>query len=533
MKNIFGKSGIGKTENLISVLMAADDAEKNEKTGTAPSLQDPAEMPEKTNSVDMNADDMNIDVSDYIVSDPENTSDGVFFNAVPEEHIVPGKQDVPEEQNVPDRHSAQEERDAQEGTPVSCEGNETTAPSPCRVIIIGTAHVSEKSVAQVKEAIRTYSPDVVAVELCARRYKGLTEPEPEKEMSVKDIISGGKIYYHLLYMLLAHLQKKMGDQMGVPPGSEMIAAIEGAQETGAEISLIDRDIQVTFRRFIAKMSLWEKIRFFVTLLGGSFGSGDDDEEMSVENLTDQDVITALIEEFRKVAPTVAGVLIDERDAYLAANILRTIRKAGPGKTVVVVIGAGHRKGVMTYLDRPSTIPDPATLVVVPEKKIGIGKIIGMLMILIVFLLFGYILYSIATQPGLTIETFFLAFGAWFFINGALSALGAAVARGHYTSVVTAFCIAWLTSLNPFLAAGWFAGLAEARVRRPTTRDFSEAVSADTVSEMMSNNFFRVLAVAALANIGSVAGTFIGAYVVLQISGLDMAALLKEIIYSVI
>ena len=520
MKNIFGKIGIGKIENLISVLMTADDTEKNGKTDTAPSLQDPAEMPEKMNPGDMNADDMNIDVSDYIVSDPENTSDGALFNAVPDEHIIPEKQDVPEE------------RDAQEKTPVPGEGNETPAP-PCRVIIIGTAHVSEKSVSQVKDAIRTYSPDVVAVELCARRYKGLTEPEPEKEMSVKDIISGGKIYYHLLYMLLAHLQKKMGDQMGVPPGSEMIAAIEGAQETGAEISLIDRDIQVTFRRFIAKMSLWEKIRFFVTLLSGSFGSDDDDENLSIENLTDQDVITALIEEFRKVAPTVAGVLIDERDAYLAANILRTIRKAGPGKTVVVVIGAGHRKGVMNYLDHPSTIPDPATLVIVPEKKIGIGKIIGVLMIFIVFLLFGYILYSIATQPGLTMETFFMAFGAWFFINGALSALGAAVARGHYTSVVTAFCIAWLTSLNPFLAAGWFAGLAEARVRKPTTKDFSNAVSADTVSEMMSNNFFRVLAVAALANIGSVAGTFIGAYVVLRISGLDMASLLKDIIYSVI
>ena len=142
MKNIFGKIGIGKIENLISVLMTADDTEKNGKTDTAPSLQDPAEMPEKMNPGDMNADDMNIDVSDYIVSDPENTSDGALFNAVPDEHIIPEKQDVPEE------------RDAQEKTPVPGEGNETPAP-PCRVIIIGTAHVSEKSVSQVKDAIRT------------------------------------------------------------------------------------------------------------------------------------------------------------------------------------------------------------------------------------------------------------------------------------------------------------------------------------------------------------------------------------------
>ena len=43
--------------------------------------------------------------------------------------------------------------------------------------IIGTAHVSSKSVALVKEQISEYSPDVVAVELCESRMASLMEPE--------------------------------------------------------------------------------------------------------------------------------------------------------------------------------------------------------------------------------------------------------------------------------------------------------------------------------------------------------------------
>ncbi len=38
------------------------------------------------------------------------------------------------------------------------------------IILIGTAHISEESVNEVRQAIETYKPDIVAVELCQRRY---------------------------------------------------------------------------------------------------------------------------------------------------------------------------------------------------------------------------------------------------------------------------------------------------------------------------------------------------------------------------
>ena len=70
----------------------------------------------------------------------------------------------------------------------------------------------------------------------------------------------------------------MGNQLGVSPGSEMKEAVKSAQEIGAGIALIDRDIQVTFKRFLAKLSFGEKLKMAYTILKGMlFGDGEEVE----------------------------------------------------------------------------------------------------------------------------------------------------------------------------------------------------------------------------------------------------------------
>jgi len=126
----------------------------------------------------------------------------------------------------------------------------------------------------------------------------------------------------------------------------------------------------------------------------------------------------------------------------------------------------------------------------------------------------------------------IAVSYWIIINGVLSAAGAALARGHPKSILTAFSVAWLTSLNPLMGAGWLTGLMEAKERPPSTDDFKTILEAETVNEMMSNGLFRVLLVAALANLGSMLGTFIGAYVVLSVTGIDPREVLRELFSSI-
>ena len=63
-------------------------------------------------------------------------------------------------------------------------------------------------------------------------------------------------------------------------------------------------------------------------------------------------------------------------------------------------------------------------------------------------------------------------------------------------------------MNPAVAAGWFAGAVEAKVRTPTVKDFQDLSTIETTRQFLNNRVIRVLMVAALANIGSVIGTFV-------------------------
>ena len=100
---------------------------------------------------------------------------------------------------------------------------------PSKIVLIGTAHVSEKSVVEVRAAIRNLKPDIVGVELCRGRYDSLKGNIQETQLPIKEMLSEGKVYHYIIHWLLAYVQKKIGDDMGVKPGAEMLAALEEAE----------------------------------------------------------------------------------------------------------------------------------------------------------------------------------------------------------------------------------------------------------------------------------------------------------------
>ncbi len=87
-----------------------------------------------------------------------------------------------------------------------------------RIILVGTAHVSDRSVVEVNEVIEKENPDIVAVELCKGRYQALKGEEESKEVNIKELLSGSKFYYFLVQLLLAYVQKKIGTDQGTKPG---------------------------------------------------------------------------------------------------------------------------------------------------------------------------------------------------------------------------------------------------------------------------------------------------------------------------
>ena len=56
------------------------------------------------------------------------------------------------------------------------------------IILIGTAHISKESVKEVKEAIEKYQPDIVAVELCKRRYEAITKKDKWESTPVTQLL---------------------------------------------------------------------------------------------------------------------------------------------------------------------------------------------------------------------------------------------------------------------------------------------------------------------------------------------------------
>ncbi|MBE0517037.1 MAG: TraB/GumN family protein [Methanophagales archaeon] len=464
------------------------------------------------------------------------------------------------------------------------------------ILLIGTGHVLEKSVKEVEEVIAREKPDVVAVELCEARYRALKGEL--RDFSPKELLSAGNPFLLLTHWLLAYVQRRIGKEFGIEPGADMMAAIKKAEELGCKIALIDRPIQITMQRFWKKMRFVEKLKMIFSIilsiaqLGGN-GRGEEAESekkeltmggtganskplqglwvrgrsprcggtgsardgaephmIELDRITDDDVVTQLVNELRAFSPGAATALLDERDAYIASNLLelqtqtfeksltknatqqtleKSLTKNATQQTleksltedkrrIVAVVGAGHVAGINKFLSHPELIPPKEELCALPTKRfsITIRKLLGIgLGVVLVLILLAFMFTEISFH--LLLRAFFW----WFLINGVLSAAGVVIARGHPFSALTAFAVAWLTSLNPFLAAGWFAGLVEAHIRKPGMEDAKSMLNVESLRELMRNKLFKVILVAALANIGSIAGTFIGLYVVGQVIGINI------------
>ena len=106
---------------------------------------------------------------------------------------------------------------------------ETVRIGTKEIILVGTAHVSKDSVQEVRESIEATNPDVVAVELCQRRYDVLRNPKNWQETDIVGIIREKKASFLFANLVLAAFQKRIGEKLGVRPGQEMHEAIQVAE----------------------------------------------------------------------------------------------------------------------------------------------------------------------------------------------------------------------------------------------------------------------------------------------------------------
>ncbi|MFB6299838.1 MAG: TraB/GumN family protein [Halobacteriales archaeon] len=404
---------------------------------------------------------------------------------------------------------------------------EQVTEDPGRIHLVGTAHVSSDSVEEVKQVIEDEQPDVVAVELDEGRYRQLKGHDPE-ELDATDLLRGNTIFQFLAYWLLSYVQARLGDRFDIEPGADMLAAVETAEANEIDVALVDRDIQTTIQRFWKRLTFREKLSLLwqLTLAMAGFG-GEDEAEISMEELTDTDVVTAMMEEFRAFSPGGAEALIDERDAFITHRLI-ALREAG--HTVVAVVGAGHMEGIERYLAEPTALPPLDSLTGTDTgRRFSVFKLFGYL-VAIGFLTF----FGLLAMAGVGNLFLLKVFAAWFLFNGVFAFGLARLAGAHWTSASVGGLVAWLTSVNPLLAPGWFAGYVELRHLSVSVGDISdlneiladeESPIRELFSRMLSVPLFRLIAIVALTNVGSFIASMLFPIVVIpwlapEIGGID-------------
>ncbi|WP_226483027.1 TraB/GumN family protein [Natrinema amylolyticum] len=262
-------------------------------------------------------------------------------------------------------------------------------------------------------------------------------------------------------------------------------------------------------------------------LDGLSSDVEDIDEIDIEEMTDGDVVAAMMEEFRQFSPRGANALIDERDAYIAHN-LHDLREQG--YDVLAVVGAGHKAGIERHLLNPEDIPTLESISgTASSRRFSPLKIVGYL-IMIGFLGFFFLLIMAGVRNAFLLKLF----AAWFLFNGIFAFTLARLAGARWISAGVGGAVAWLTSINPLLAPGWFAGYVELRHRPVNVRDIqtlneivgdTERPIGEALDAMFDVPLFRLIMIVALTNIGSMIATGLFPFVVLpwlapEIGGVD-------------
>jgi len=368
--------------------------------------------------------------------------------------------------------------------------------------LVGTAHVSQRSVELVREVIEREQPDAVCIELDAGRYEALSQEKKFAEQDLREVLRRKQVATLLLNLILASYQRRLGLELGVAPGSELLEAARVADENGIPISLCDRDVRITLRRAWQSLSWRERFRL-IAELGASLFESPEISEDELARLRDQDVVTEVMSELGRLMPDLKRVLIDERDAHLAHEILET-----PGRKIVAVVGAGHVDGMRGRLERDERTDLDAITAIPPSS--AWWRVAGWGVPLVIL---GSIVAIAFTQgPEAAGENALI----WFLANAIPSGVGALIALGHPVTILAAAFSAPFTSLTPLIGAGYVAAFTQLWARSPRVGDFSSLGDDLTIpSRWWQSRLMRIFLVFVLTTLGSVLGTWAGGLGVLR------------------
>ncbi len=367
-----------------------------------------------------------------------------------------------------------------------------------KILLVGTAHISQQSADLVKQIIEKELPDTVCIELDEKRYTSLSKKQRWENLDLKQVVRKKQLSTLLVNLVLSSYQKRLGGQLGVMPGTELLAAAKTAEQYDIPVELSDRDVRVTLRRAWHATSSFKKGYLLATLLASLFDKTELDER-KLSELRQQDMLSELMKELGAGFPDTKKVLIDERDTFMAEKI-----KAAPGKRIIAIVGAGHVEGIINSIKQDNNHLMAEINTIPPISKIW--KILGWSIPIAIILS----LFLIGVKQG-SAEA-----GAnalyWILANAIPSSIGALLALAHPATIFSAFAAAPITSLTPVIGAGYVCAFVQIMTKPPVVKEF-ENVSEDigSLKGWWTNKLLRVFLVFFLTGMGSSIGTWVGGY----------------------
>lgn len=404
--------------------------------------------------------------------------------------------------------------------------------------LLGTAHVSSASADEVKREVASGAFDAVAVELDAARHAAITDSERWAKLDLFQVLKQGKMGMVAVSLALGAFQQRLADQLGIQPGAEMRAAVDGAAEHDVPLLLVDRDLGVTLKRVSASVPWWQRPALIMGVIASVF-SREKIDPAEIEQLKQGDILEATFAEFAEREQGLYAPLISERDRYMAGQLeLQVLQLPADERprSVLVVVGAGHlaglqrelapraptdaeapapaaprrgaRRGGTTASSTGSAAADLAELERTPPPH-PLMRVLPWL--LVAAILLGFYL-GFRREPDLGLRLLL----EWMVINGGLAGLGAAVALAHPLTVIGTALAAPFTSLNPLVGAGFVAAGLELWLRKPSVGDFQRLrFDVTRARGWWSNRAARAFLVFLLATVGSVLGTYLGGFRILD------------------
>lgn len=215
--------------------------------------------------------------------------------------------------------------------------------------IIGTSHIAKQSIKDIKLAFEA-KPDIVALELDAKRLYALTHKGKNKGMPN---ISRIGIRGFLFSLVARWVQNKLGEQVGVSPGDEMLTAVKLARKNKTKIALIDQDIEITLKRFSQALTWKEKFRILGDVIRSFLFKDNELKKLGIKTLDlskvpSKKLIKRLLMEVRERYPNIYMVLVEERNIIMAHN-LNNLMQNNPDKKILAIVGAGHEDEILRLI----------------------------------------------------------------------------------------------------------------------------------------------------------------------------------------